>query len=223
MRLFLKFICSGSLLAFTLSMGQCISISIPPIVITGTKTASEKQIVGEVTELGKDAWMVSSAKTTTEVSMNVESKLDQAGQNKMQGIASLSEENTITYKGFAILDTFGPELNSLKKDGVVGENNSGLLTNLLNVENVEIADDIRGKYNPKAEGNSAKILQETVKQINQARLYLAEGYIISQKRINPEFNPDKMEIVKSQKSKYQAAAQKGEYIQLDSGEWTQKK
>jgi len=59
--------------------------------------------------------------------------------------------------------------------------------------------------------------------MNQARYFIVEGYIINQKRIYPEFNPDKNELLKTQKNKYQGSAVKGEYIQLDSGEWQIKK
>jgi hypothetical protein len=59
--------------------------------------------------------------------------------------------------------------------------------------------------------------------VNLARGYIAEGYILNQKKINPEFNPDKNELLKTQKDKYRNILQKGEYLQNDDGGWIQKK
>jgi uncharacterized protein YdbL (DUF1318 family) len=195
---------------------DCLTVMVPPVSVTGTKTATEKQIIGEQTELEKDVWMISSAKTTSGIDVKPETKQKTVKQE-------IQEENAQTYKGFAIMDTFAPELTELKKDGVVGENKNGLLSNLLNEEDVEITRELKDKYKPDSENTSYKVLVETVRQINQARYYIVEGYILNQKRIYPEFNPDKKELLKNQKSKYQSMANKGEYIQQETGEWIKKK
>jgi len=195
-----------------LFLAQC-TFLLPPITVTGAKTAAEKQIIGDQTELERDVWMISSAKTTSEVTIQTDSK---------DTTLKTVDENSKTYKGFAILDTFNPEMLELKKDGVAGENNNGLLSNLLLEKNIEIAPETQQKYAPD-NGNFSKILLETIKQINLARNYIVEGYIINQKMINPEFNPDKNELLKSQKGRYQGSSLKGEYIQLDDGSWIKKK
>jgi len=192
------------------------TILLPPLSVTGTKTAAEKQIIGEQTELEKDVWMISSARTTSSVDLKQE-KREKTPREEAR------EENAYTYKGLAIIEVFTPELAALKKDGVVGENNNGLVSNLLKVEGIEIPQEIQDQYKEAPGNTSYKTLVETVKQINQARLYIVEGYILNQKRIYPDFNPDKNELLKTQKSKYQGVAAKGDYIQLDTGEWVRKK
>lgn len=194
---------------------SCISITIPPITLTGSKTAVEKQIIGEENELEEDVWMISSAKVTSEVDLGDVSQGEQA---------KIDEENSYTYRAFAILDAFGDELAQLKKDRVVGEDKNGLVANLILVPGLELPEESREKYDPelkndKLSGRDYRTLEETVKQINIARQYLVEGYIVNRKRHDPEFEADKAELLSSQKEKYHAAALKGEYIQKDDGTW----
>jgi hypothetical protein len=204
------------LFVISIFLFQC-SIVIPPITLTGTKTAAEKQIIGEQTELEDDVWMISSAKTTSVVDLKLTDDSKEAAQT----------ENRFTYKAFSIMDAFFAELAQLKKDGVVGESNKGLLANLLLEKGVKIQPDILEKYNPKykndkIQGRSYRTLIETVKQINNARNYLVEGYIVNQKRINPGFQVNREELMKSQKDKYFASSLVGEYLQKESAEWYKK-
>jgi len=130
MNSFLMYINRIIFIGFSFIFIHC-TILLPPITVTGTKTAAERQIIGEQTELEKDVWMISSAKTTSNVDVKQDTK-------EKTALKQIQEENSYTYKGFAIMDTFSEELSELKKDGVAGENKSGLLTNLLNEEGVEI-------------------------------------------------------------------------------------
>jgi len=200
---------------FILWLTHC-TLLLPPITVTGTKTAAEKQIIGTQTELEKDVWMISSAKTTASVDLKQNNQDDIVKQQ-------VQEENSLTYRGFAIMDAFAQNLVDLKKDGVVGENKNGLLSNLLLESGVEISAELKQKYQADEKNQSYRTLVETVKQMNNARFYVVEGYILNRRRIYPEFNPDKNEILRNQKSQYQASSGKDEYIQQDSGEWIKKK
>jgi len=198
-------------------MENCCSIIIPPVTLTGNKTAIEKQIIGPENELEKDVWMISSAKTTSHASLDVETKKE----------AEKRQEDTFAYEALAILDHFRENLRQLKADRIVGENNKGLISNLRD-ENVEIADEIRKKYNPELaddyeKGLPIRTLTETVKQINIAREMLIKGYIENQKLKNPSYKPDMKELNNLQKQKYQEAALQGEYVQNDAGKWNQKR
>jgi len=189
----------------------------PPVTVTGSKTAAEKQIVGEQNELEKDVWMISSAKTSGITQPQGDDVSEEEGEVE-------DEENTFVYKAFAILDLFGPYLAELKRDRVVGENNEGLLTIILNKPGFEHPDEVRKKYSAGAvteegKGKHYRILTETVEQINVARGYLIRGYVLNQKKLNPDYKANPDELRKIQREKYQGAALKGEYIQLDSGKW----
>ena len=204
------------LISLILKTTSC-TIILPPVTVTGTRTAAEKQIIGEQTELEKDVWMISSAKTTSHASLDVETKKE----------AEKRQEDTFAYEALAILDHFRENLRQLKADRIVGENNKGLISNLRD-ENVEIADEIRKKYNPELaddyeKGLPIRTLTETVKQINIAREMLIKGYIENQKLKNPSYKPDMKELNNLQKQKYQEAALQGEYVQNDAGKWNQKR
>ncbi|MES0489190.1 MAG: hypothetical protein ABUK01_04310 [Leptospirales bacterium] len=203
---------------FTVFFATHCSVVIPPITFTGSKTATEKQIIGEESELEEDVWMISSAKTTSEVDIEEGESADELRQ--------VEQENRYMYRAFSIMDAFSDELSELKRDRVVGENNDGLLTNLLNVSQVELSDEIREKYKKNSEDRvqerAHRMLENTIKQINIARSYIIEGYILNQKRVKPSYQPDRKQLKEHYKEIYHDAALKGEYIQLDDSKWVSK-
>ncbi len=212
--------CSRS--AFILLAGSiCVrcfgTIVVPPVTITGQKTAIEKQIIGEQTELEKDVWMISSAKTAEHAELD----------NKPKEVRrSIEQENSHTYRAFLKFELFSGHLTQLKKDRVVGENNKGYVSNLL-LEKADIPEEMRKKYSAeKADepelGRPYRTLTQTVKEINEARTLAARGYVQNQKRANKAFKATEKEVLASQKEKYQQAALKGEVVQADDGSWTVK-
>ncbi|MBV6493327.1 MAG: hypothetical protein LDLANPLL_01343 [Turneriella sp.] len=190
---------------------------VPPVTITGQKTAIEKQIIGEQTELEKDVWMISSAKTAEHAQL----------ESKPQDIQrSVAQENANTSRAFLKFEMFSKSLVELKKDRVVGENKDGFVSNLL-LEKVELPEEIRAKYSSENSddpelGRPYRTLIQTVKEINEARVLAARGYVQNQKRINKAFKSTEKEILATQKDKYQQAALKGEMIQKETGEWVAK-
>ena len=205
----------STLLPAALATAQCFgTIVVPPVTITGQKTAIEKQIIGEQTELEKDVWMISSAKTSEHAQLDTKPKEERR---------SMDLENAHTYRAFLKFEIFTPHLVQLKKDRVVGENNKGFVANLFS-EKVQISDDMRKKYSSENAddpelGRPYRTLIQTVKEINEARLLAAKGYVENQKRANKAFKATERDILASQKDKYQQAALKGELIQQPDGSW----
>ncbi len=193
------------------------TIVVPPVTITGQKTATERQIIGEQTELEKDVWMISSAKTSEHAALDAKPK---------EVRTSMEQENANTYRAFLKFDLFSAHLAQLKKDRVVGENNKGFVSNLM-LEKVTLADEVKKKYDPELAdepdlGRPYRTLVQTVKEINEARVLAARGYIESQKRANKEFKATEKEVLAAQKDKYQNSALKGEILQGDDGAWAAK-
>jgi hypothetical protein len=193
------------------------TIVVPPVTITGQKTAIEKQIIGEQTELEKDVWMISSAKTAEHAEMDAKPK---------EIRRSMEQENANTYRAFLKFEMFSGHLAQLKKDRVVGENNKGFVANLLN-EKAAIPEETRKKYTaanadePEL-GRPYRTLLQTVKEINEGRILAARGYVQNQKRANAAFKATEKEVLASQKDKYQQASLKGEWVQAEDGTWTVK-
>lgn len=205
-------------LAVTMLLVRCFgTIVVPPVTITGQKTATERQIIGEQTELEKDVWMISSAKTSEHAALDAKPK---------EIRNSMEQENANTYRAFLKFDLFSAHLAQLKKDRVVGETNKGFVANLL-LENAEVPAEAKKKYDAELAdepdlGRPYRTLIQTVKEINEARVLAARGYVESQKRANKEFKATEKEILASQKNKYQQSALKGEMIQADDGSWAPK-
>lgn len=210
-------------LAVVLMLGMAVArcfgtIVVPPVTITGQKTATEKQIIGEQTELERDVWMISSAKTAEHAELESKPKAVRE---------SIQKENTYTYRAFLKFELFSPHLTQLKKDHVVGEDNKGFVANLL-AERAEISPEIRRKYSAELadepeSGRPYRTLIQTVREINEARVLAAKGYVESQKRSNKDFKATDKDILASQKDKYQQAALKGEWIQASDGSWSAKR
>lgn len=207
-----------AILSAIFSTGCFGTIVVPPVTITGQKTATEKQIIGEQTELERDVWMISSAKSTEHVALEARPRQERN---------SLEIENAYTFRSFLKLELFSAHLAQLKKDRVVGENRQGFVSNLLEEKNVVLPEEIRKKYSAEFAddpelGRPYRTLVQTVKEINEARLLAAKGYIESQKRANKNFKATEKEILAAQAEKYRQAALKGEMVQNDSGEWVVK-
>lgn len=213
-----------NLLSFILLVfisNACCSIVIPPVTLTGSKTAVERQIIGEENELEEDVWMISSAKTTSEV------EIQTSDENKQ---TLKREENRQIYRAFVLLDVFSPRLRELKEKHVVGENNEGFVEPIVSVPGVQLEGLVKERYNPELasdpdRGEYYRNLEETVKMINKARRLLIEGYITRKKQSDSSFKATeayRKELYKLQKQKYHSSTLKGEYIQTDSGKWVRK-
>lgn len=193
------------------------TIVVPPVTITGQKTAIERQIIGEQTELEKDVWMISSARTAEHAQLDTKPK---------ETLKDMQQENANINRAFLKFELFSASLAELKKDRVVGESNKGYVSNLFS-EKVAISDEMRKKYaaeyadEPEL-GRPYRTLVQTVKEINEGRTLAARGYIQSQKRANKAYKATEKDVLLSQKDKYQQAALKGEYVQAASGAWAPK-
>ena len=201
---------------FTFCFTNC-TIIIPPITLTGSKTAIEKQIVGEDNEIEEDIWLISSVKTVQDKSKQKLSS-DKDKDNK---------KNALTYKAIAILDVFEPYLSKLKKDLVVGEGQNGFVFNLFLEKKVDIPKKAYKQYDAKLSNDSEKgrpyrMLIETVKQVNKARDMLIRGYIISQKAKKKDFKTNHSSLLQEMRLKYQSLTLPGQYIQKSNGIWERK-
>lgn len=206
------------LLFFTIT--SC-SIVIPPVTLTGSKTAVEKQIIGEQKDIEKDIWMMASAKTTTQADIEM----------KPTDKSSVEKENAFTYRGLVLMDVYKERLSALRADGVVGENNRGFLSNMLDEKNFDATEilsaEILHKYDSslekeQVEGEAYRNLLSTVKEVNRARDFVAKGFIENQKRINKYFDATAQEIIFSQVQVNIDKLKKGEFYQDPQGNWLQK-
>ncbi|MCB1146972.1 MAG: hypothetical protein KDK38_09230 [Leptospiraceae bacterium] len=197
---------------------SCCSIVIPPVTLTGNKTAMEKQIIGEKAELEKDVWMIASARTT---SRNDLAELSEEQQE------SIVKENNLTNKALVLMDVFLPKLQILKADLVVGENKEGFISDLTLENSIIIASEIKRKYNPELEedpeeGEPYRMLKETVIKINEARDLMIRGYIENQRRNKPDIKINEQEIREMFRKKFHDSALRGEYVQSAGGVWAKK-
>jgi len=171
---------------------SCITVVPPTISLTGEKTVIERQIVGEYRELEEDAWSISSVKTTT-------------GRSLSQGQISGDPE---IVKAVKLRDYNSEKLSAYKREGAIGEASNGY-----------VAYREMRKYETSPDLKKALIL--VVDEENRAR-----KIIFSRSLFNIDgTEPDKGKLDNFGRlfaEEQRAVAEKGDWIQDNSGRWTRK-
>lgn len=171
---------------------SCITVVPPTINLTGEKTVIERQIVGDYRELEKDAWSISSVKTTT-------------GKNASQGQISGDPE---IVKAVKIRDYLSDKLLAYKKEGAAGETAGGY-----------VAYRETRKYESSPELKKALML--VIEEENRARKTIFTRSLINIEGKEPA--KEKIEnFGKLFAEEQRAVAEKGDWIQDNSGRWTRK-
>ena len=193
-----KIIISAAAAAALLSTGcssspSCISIVSPNVNLTGEKTAIERQIVGDYMELEKDAWTLSSIKTTT-------------GNKNISGRISGDPE---LFRFIKIREFHYDKIKEYKSEGAIGEAGTGY------IKYMETK-----KY--EASPAEKKILLTVIDEENTARsgifsrsLFLSRGGEPAKSEIDS--------FGRAFAEEQRGLASKDEWIQENSGNWGRKK
>lgn len=196
---------------------SCCSIVIPPVTLTGNKTAIEKQIIGEKTEIEENVWLISSAS----ISENSEILNSTAVADNQR--AKL--ENEYAARAFIILRKYQPEVELLIKDNVLGESIGGNLVNMLEVlPEAEIDKSLLEKYNTKyiediERGKPVRRLEIVPRQVNYARQLLCKSFLVNQGK--ETFKDEEVaELMKEFGRQSIKNAKPGMYIEKSAGSWS---
>jgi len=165
------------------------SIKAPEVTVTGEKTALENQVIGTFEKIENETWLVASVRSS--------------GKRKKTDISAEQQRvlEAVRNRKFNL-----DEINEYKHDGIVGENNHGLLE--LRLAGGK-ADDPEYKRRVKElvaeENQDRKIIMNRVYEINEEAA---------------EVGKDKVYQIFA--SMHQDQTKPGEWIQLESGAWIQK-
>jgi len=169
---------------------SCLVIVPPAIIMTGPKTVIERQIVGDYRELDENSWMVSSVQTFSSDG----SSSDKADP---QLLAAFADRHRLS-----------DSISAFKREGVLGEANTGFVA-----------------YLPSAafEKNAARKteLNNVMRQENAARTIIFRRSLFLSKNAEPtqaEIDAFGRLFAEEQAAK----ANKGEMIQDKSGRWRKK-
>lgn len=174
------------------SVPSCITVVPPTISLTGEKTVIERQIIGDYRELEKDAWSISSVKTTT-------------GRSASQGQISGDPE---IVKAVKIRDYISDKVLAYKKEGAIGESATGY-----------VAYRETKKYESSPDLKNALML--VVEDENSARKTIFTRSLINIEGVEP--GKAKVEnFGRLFAEEQRAIAEKGDWIQDNSGRWIRK-
>ena len=175
------------------SSPSCCSIIPPSVSITGEKTVIERQIIGDYMEIEKDAWALSSVRTT-------------AGQGNISGKMAGDPE---LFKYTKIREFHQEKMKEYKAEGAIGETNRGF---------VQYMETKKYDLSPAEK----KILLTVIDEENTARREIFGRLIYLSKGSSPEKSEiDAFGRVFAEEQR--GLALKGEWIQQNSGTWERKK
>jgi hypothetical protein len=185
---------SAAVLSTGCSSGpSCISIVPPDVNLTGEKTVIESQIVGEYKELEKDAWTISSVKTT-------------AGKKNISGRMSGDPE---LFKYMKVREFHSDKIREYKSEGALGEGNTGF---------IQYMDNKKYESSPAEK----RILLTVIEEENRARREIFTRSLLISKGSEP-LKSEIDDFGRNFSEEQRGLAFKDEWIQEKSGTWVRKK
>ncbi len=176
------------------SCSSFIGIVPPKIQITGEKTVIERQIIGEYKELEKDAWVISSIRTTVQ---------------RTQGSNTAAASDPELFKAMKIREFHYDKIRSYKDEGVLGEANTGF------VSYIKI-----NKYENSA--SEKNVLLKVIDEENNARKIIFTKAVQNVKNEKPE-DDIIAGLGKIFAEEQSDSALKNDWIQDKNGQWQRKK
>lgn len=176
------------------SSPSCISVTPPKISFTGKQSAIERQIVGEYKEIEKDAWIVSSIKTTISRSKSSE---------------SLSAGDKELYRALKVIEFHQMKIRSYKNEGALGESYNGYIS-YRPINKYE-----RNKH-------EKEILFKIIDEENRARLTVFKRTLFLRLKRQPA-EDEISSFGQSFAREMRAMGQKGDWVQNKNSNWTFKK
>lgn len=172
---------------------SCIDINPPVINLTGEKTVIERQIVGDYMELEKDAWTLSSIKTT-------------AGRKNTSGRISGDSE---LFKFLKVREFHFDKIKEYKSEGAIGEGSSGY---------IRYMETKKYESSPAEK----KILLTVIDEENRARGGIFSRSVFLSKGSEPS-KGEIESFGKGFAEEQRGLSAKDEWIQDNSGNWGRKK
>ncbi|MDA3899987.1 MAG: DUF1318 domain-containing protein [Spirochaetes bacterium] len=184
---------SGYLIIIIL-LASCSTIVPPKMYITGEKTLTESQVVGDYKEIEKDAWAISSVETHVQ---------REASKNR----SAIGDEEI--FKAMKIREYHADVIREYKSEGVIGEANNGLVA-YRPVEEYETDTDLR------------RIVRLVVEEENSARTTIFRRTLVLGGKASP--TPFDIRTFGEKFAEEQRdAALEGDWIQNTSGNWFTKR
>lgn len=137
--------------------GSCISIDVPPITLTPSQTAAERQLIGKDTLIEEDGWLIATAKGNAEES-----------EEKMHARQLLREKG--------VLEFYQKDIERLRLEGILGESHTGEIRT--------VPSSVSGKRIDPAKEKNIRLIAD---QINQSRSWIYRYYSdLEMKKASPD-------------------------------------
>ena len=175
------------------STPSCLSVIPPSLNLTSEKTVIERQIIGDYMELEKDAWIVSSVKTTHS---SGRAKADISGDPELMKAEKLREFHA-------------GRLAEYKSEGAAGEGNDGFVA--------YIKSD---KY--ESDAAQKKVLLAVIDEENSARKIIFRRSLFAINNTEPSAE-EIAAFGRIFAEEQRVLTVKGQWVQEKSGKWVKKK
>ena len=175
------------------STPSCISVVPPSLNLTSDKTVVERQIIGDYMELEKDAWVISSVKTSHS---SGRTKSDMTGDPEL-------------LKAEKVRSFHAERLAAYKSEGAAGEGSDGFAAYIQSE-----------KY--ESDPAQKKILLAVIDEENMARKIIFRRSLFVMNNAEPSADEVRA-FGRIFADEQRVLAGKGEWIQENSGKWVKKK
>lgn len=172
---------------------SCCMFSIPTPQLTSEKTALERQIVGDYKELEKDAWIISSVRTSVQ---------------KGKGASAAAGDEKLL-KAMKVREFHENKIRKYKDEGALGERNDGLI-------------EYRSAAKYDSDSKEMEILRTVIDEENKARKTIFIRSLTGSGTAEPG-EKDINAFGKIFAQEQAALAKKNDWVQEDSGMWIRKK
>ena len=178
------------ILAGWVAMVSGCAVRAPEVRITGERTALENQVLGTYAQIQEDVWMVASVRSS------------EPGEQVV-----VSQEKQRVLKAMQRREFNKDDVDELKRDGCVGENNQGLL---------EVRPTDRLAEDP----DYNTLVQTLVWEENEDRQIVMTRVIELNESLGPESEGEVAAVLAAMN---RDSARPGDWIQLGNGTWARKK
>ena len=179
--------------------GSCISVDIPPITLTPRRTAAERQLIGEESDIEKDGWLIASSRSS-----GLYTGSDGSDSPPLT-VASETERRYYVEQG--VLEFYADPIQAYRARGILGESYAGILK--------LIPAGVAGREDSARMRDEITRAREMAAEVNRSRIWLYD-FQISRARQQGTTTPGIEDQIRRH---YYDRARSGEWIEDERGRW----
>ena len=179
--------------------GSCISVDIPPITLTPRRTAAERQLIGEESDIEKDGWLIASSRSS-----GLYTGSDGTDSSPLT-VASETERRYYIEQG--VLEFYADPIETYRARGILGESHGGILK--------LVPAAVAGREDSARMRDEVARAREMAAEVNRSRIWLYDFQLSRARQQGTATATTEDEI----RRQYYNRVRSGEWIEDERGRW----